>query len=56
MIEALDLSTTLTASGPVQTLYRKLVKALPEREPTTPWARMSAFWRQRGLKLDAAEA
>jgi hypothetical protein len=56
MIEALDLSATLTAPGPVQTLYRKLVKALPEREPATPWARVSAFWRQRSLKLGATEA
>lgn len=56
MIEALDLSTTLTAQGPVQTLYRKLVKALPERDSATAWDRMLAFWRERGAKLGAAEA
>jgi hypothetical protein len=56
MIEALDLSATLTAPGSVQTLYRKLVKALPGREPATPWARMLAFWRERGLKPGAVEA
>ena len=56
MIEALDLSATLTAPGPVQTLYRKLVRALPERERATPWARMLAFWRGRGARLGAARA
>jgi hypothetical protein len=56
MIEALDLSAALTAPGPVQTLYRKLLKALPEREVVTPWVRMAAFWRKRGLRLRATEA
>jgi len=56
MIEALDLSATLTAPGPVQTLYRKLVRALPERERATPWARMLALWRGRGARLGAARA
>jgi hypothetical protein len=56
MIEALDLSTTLTSPGSVQTLYRKLVKALPDREPATLWDRMLAFRRERGAKLGAAEA
>jgi hypothetical protein len=56
MIEALDLSATLTAPGPVQTLYRKLVKALPEREPATAWDRMLAFWREQGAKLGTAQA
>lgn len=56
MIEALDLSAALTAPGPVQTLYRKLVKALPDREPETAWDRMLAFWRERGAKLGTAQA
>jgi len=56
MIEALDLSAALTAPGPVQTLYRKLVKALPEREAVTPWTRVLAFWRQAGARLGVAEA
>lgn len=54
MIQALDLSATLTAPGPVQTLYRKLVKALPE--PSTPWDRVLAFWRERRPSLDEAKA
>jgi hypothetical protein len=56
MIAALGLSATLTAPGPVQTLYRKLVKALPEPEPATAWDRALAFWRERGAKLGAVEA
>ncbi len=56
MIEALDLSAALTAQGPVQTLYRKLVKALPEREAATPWAWVLAFWREQSAKLGLAQA
>ena len=60
MIEALDLSATLTAPGPVQTLYRKLDKALPDRGPATLGERMLAFWRDRkgrlGERLGSAEA
>jgi len=54
MIEALDLSEVLTAPGPIQTLYRKLLRALPERETVTPWRRLLAFWR--GKRLSVAEA
>lgn len=56
MIEALDLSAALTAPGPVQTLYRKLVKALPEREAATVWDRMRAAWRERGARLGTVRA
>lgn len=56
MIEALDLGATLTAQGPVQTLYRKLVKALPEREQTTVWDKALAFWRDRRPSLGVAKA
>ncbi len=56
MIETLDLSAALTAPGPVQTLYRKLVKALPERAPATVWDQALAFWRDRGAKLGTARA
>lgn len=56
MIEALDLSAALTAPGPVQTLYRKLVRALPERETVTPWTRVLAFWRRAGARLGVAQA
>jgi hypothetical protein len=56
MIEALDLSAALTAPGPVQTLYRKLANALPDREPETIWERMLAFRRERGARLGAAQA
>lgn len=55
MIQALDLSAALTAPGPLQTLYRKLVKALPEPE-ATPWDRVVAFWRERRPSLGAAKA
>jgi hypothetical protein len=56
MIEALDLGAALTAPGPVQTLYRKLVRALPEREAATAWDRLWAFWRERGARLGTAQA
>jgi hypothetical protein len=55
MIQALDLSAVLTAPGPIQTLYRKLVKALPEPE-ATPWDRMLAFWRERRPSVGVAKA
>jgi len=54
MIEALDLSAVLTAPGPVQTLYRKLLKALPEREAKMPWTRMLKLWS--GETLSEAKA
>jgi hypothetical protein len=54
MIEALDLSAALTAPGPVQTLYRKLVRALPEREVVMPWTRMLKLWS--GETLSGAKA
>jgi hypothetical protein len=56
MIEALDLSATLTSPGPVQALYRKLVRALPEPERATPWGRALAFWRERRPSLGVAKA
>jgi len=53
MIEVLGLGAALTAPGPVHTLHRKLVQALPEREPATAWGGMLAFWRERSVKWGA---
>jgi hypothetical protein len=55
-IETMELGAALTAPGPVQTLYRKLVKALPEPESSTPWTKVLAFWRDTRPKLGVAEA
>ena len=56
MIETLDLGAVLTAQGPIQTLYRKLVKALPEPDLSTPWDRALAVWRDLRPRLGMAEA
>lgn len=54
MIETLDLGAALTAPGPVQTLYRKLIKALPEPDRSTPWDKALALWRDSRPKLGVA--
>ncbi len=53
MIEVLGRGAALTAPGPVHTLHRKLVQALPEREPATAWRGMLAFWCERSVKWGA---
>lgn len=45
-IQALDISAILAAPGPVQTLSRKLAKALPEPRSAPAWTRALALGRR----------